>query len=146
MASVKKTLFLPYTAEQMYSLVNAIEAYPEFLPWCEATEVHLREPTKVNATLHLAKGPIKHSITTENTMQPNQSIAMQYIAGPFRRCVGSWQFIPDLENQKRCQIIFTMDYQFVNRFVAIAIEPVFAPIANTLIDSFHARAQQIYGN
>lgn len=145
MTTVNKSIVVPYTVEQMYDLVNAVEAYPEFLPWCRATEVHSREPTQLKATIHLAKGPLTHSITTVNTMQPKHSIAMQYIAGPFRSCAGAWQFLPGATAQQ-CQVIFSMDYQFVNRFTAIAIEPIFNPIANTLIDAFQARAAQLYGS
>jgi ribosome-associated toxin RatA of RatAB toxin-antitoxin module len=145
MPVVNKSLLVPYTAEQMYSLINAVELYPEFLPWCKGTEIHTRSDTELKATLHLAKGPMTHSITTVNAMLPNEKISMQYIAGPFRNCVGAWQFVPS-QDAKQCQVIFTMDYAFVNKFMAIAIEPVFNPIANTLIDCFYKRAEQIYAN
>ena len=122
MTSVHKSLVVPYSAEQMYGLINAIEDYPQFLPWCQATEIHSRNDTELRATIHLIKGPLKHSITTVNTMDPNKSIRMEYVAGPFRSCQGSWQFITD-NHQTGCQVVFNMDYQFVNRLTAIAIEP-----------------------
>ena len=145
MPAVNKSLVVPYSAEQMYELINGIESYPEFLPWCTATEIHSRNATALKATLHLAKGPLSHSITTINTMQPNQHIAMEYIAGPFRTCTGAWRFVP-INDTKNCQVIFTMEYQFINKLSAIAIEPIFNPITNTLIDGFYARARQIYGS
>lgn len=145
MPSVNKKLLVPYSVEQMYNLINAVEDYPVFLPWCKGTEVYSRSDTELKATIHLAKGPLSHSITTVNTMQPYERIAMQYIAGPFRTCEGLWQFVPGA-NSQQCEVIFNMDYQFINKLSAIAIEPIFNPITSTLIDAFYKRAEQIYGN
>jgi ribosome-associated toxin RatA of RatAB toxin-antitoxin module len=144
MSVVNKSLVVPYTAAQMYDLINAIELYPEFLPWCKGTELHSKTDIELKATIHLAKGPLTYSITTVNTMVPNESISMVYIAGPFRNCTGAWKFIPTQVQQS--QVNFNMEYQFVNRLTAIAIEPIFYPITNTLIDAFYKRAEQVYGN
>ena len=145
MSNVNKSLLVPYSAAQMYNLINAVESYPEFLPWCKATEIHSRSDTELKATIHLVKGPLTHSITTLNNMLPNSQINMQYIAGPFRKCDGLWRFVATA-NPAHCQVEFNMEYQFINRLSAIAIEPIFNPIANTLIDAFYKRAEQLYGN
>ena len=143
MAKISKDLVVPYTTQQMYELINAVDLYPEFLPWCSAVEVHTHTEDELAATIHLAKGPVKYSITTKNSMIPGNKIDMEYVAGPFKSCNGSWQFIDQAGN---CQILFDMEYQFINRMKRLLIEPVFNPIANTLIDAFHKRAEQIYGN
>lgn len=142
MAKIDKQLIVPYSTQQMYDLINAVELYPEFLPWCKATEIHTRTPQELEATIHLVKGPVNYSITTKNTMLPGSQIRMQYLAGPFKSCQGSWMFLPQASN---CKILFNMEYQFISKMKQILIEPVFNPIANTLIDAFHVRAEQIYG-
>lgn len=144
MPTVNKSLIVPYSVEQMYNLVNAIESYPEFLPWCKSTEIHTRSDNELKATIQLSKGPMTYSITTENQMQPHERISMQYIDGPFRHCSGTWEFKPTDKAQETL-VTFNMDYQFANRLAAIAIEPVFNPISNSLIDAFYKRAEQIYG-
>jgi len=143
MPTLHKSLLVPYTAKQMYDLINAIENYPEFLPWCKATEIHSRDLTQLKASIHLSKGPLNHSITTENSMQPHERITMQYIAGPFRSCTSSWTFAPA---DTQCNVVFSMDYEFTSKLAALAIEPIFNPIAATLIDAFYKRAQQIYAS
>lgn len=145
MPTVKKSLIVPYSAGQMYDLINAIEVYPEFLPWCKATQVHERSATQVKATIHLAKGPINQSITTVNTMLPEQSIKMQYLDGPFKHCNGAWTFTTT-KNPQQTEVSFAMDYQFKSLFISLAVEPVFNPIANSLIDAFLKRAEEVYGN
>lgn len=143
MAKIQKTLVVPYTAQQMYDLINAVEAYPQFLPWCKATEIHSRSAQALQATMHLAKGPVNYSITTSNVMQPHNRIAMHYVAGPFSTCKGLWEF--EEVGADSSKIAFSMHYEFANKIQGFLIEPIFNPIANTLIDAFYARAQQIYG-
>lgn len=142
MPKISKDILVEYTPEQMYELVNTVELYPEFLPWCQAAEVHDRSLEELSATLHLAKGPVRHKIKTNNTMIPAQRIAMQYVAGPFKTCHGSWEFIRAGDD---CRVVFNMEYQFINKIQQMLIEPVFNPIANALIDAFRERAEQIYG-
>lgn len=142
MPKVIKNLQVPYSAQQMYDLINAVELYPSFLPWCKSAAIHERSPSSLHATLEFAKGPITYSITTHNQMQPGSSIAMRYAAGPFKTCHGSWNF---LQRDQHCQISFVLEYQFINKIKQLLIEPVFHPIADSLIDAFYARAEQIYG-
>jgi len=135
---------VPYTAQQMYDLINDIEAYPEFLPWCKSAIVHSRDANKLSATLALSKGPLNYNITTVNTMCAHSEINMSYAAGPFKSCAGSWKFLTQ-NNTQHCQILFNFAYEFSNRFTGLAIEPIFYPITNTLVDAFYQRAVTIYG-
>lgn len=144
MGNVKRELQVPFSAQQMYDLVNDIAAYPQFLPWCKSTIIHSRALTALEATLYIAKGPISHTITTINEMHPHEQIKMQYKAGPFKTCAGSWQFIQQTETG--CNVIFSMSYEFKSKFTALTLEPIFQPITNTLIDAFYQRAVTIYGN
>jgi ribosome-associated toxin RatA of RatAB toxin-antitoxin module len=143
MAIINKSLLVPYTAQQMYDLINNIEAYPEFLPWCKSATVHSRAVTELSATLGLSKGPLNYNITTVNTMRPHSEVHMSYAAGPFKSCAGSWKFLE--HHTQQCQIIFNFAYEFTNRLAGLAIEPIFYPITNTLVDAFYQRAIKIYG-
>ncbi len=144
MRKISKTMIVPFTTAQMYDLVNAIEAYPQFLPWCRTAEIHFKDATQLKGSLQIVKGPLDYTITTLNTMQPQQSIQMQYVAGPFKSCAGEWLFLPT-EVPNHSKISFNLVYDFKNLFTALAVEPVFNPIAEKLIDAFYRRAEQIYG-
>ena len=72
MANVKRTALVPYTAAHMYDLVNDIEAYPLFLPWCRSTTVHSRSDDEVRATIEIAKGRLQKSFTTLNRCHDRQ--------------------------------------------------------------------------
>lgn len=142
MSRIEKSLQIGYSAEQMYALVNDIESYPEFLPWCKQATVHYKQADELKASLVLAKGPLQRSLTTLNRMQPNQRIDMNYVDGPFKHCRGCWQFLPKADGQ--CQIDFHLEYEFNNKLAAFSLEPVFKPIASTLVDAFYERAKAIY--
>lgn len=144
MPYITKSLLVPFSAQQMYSLINDIEAYPDYLPWCKAATIHTRAETQLEATLCIGKGLVKQTISTLNTMIPNSQIKMQYKAGPFNHCDGEWNFIA-LEDCKT-QVEFAINYDFKNALAAMAMEPLFNPITTTLIDAFYKRAQELYGN
>lgn len=143
MPQVTQSLVVPFTSQQMYALVNDVAAYPEFLPWCKSAVIHDQDVTKLHATICIGKGPIMQSITTLNTMVPNKQIKMLYESGSFKTCAGAWDFL-DTPDPAQCQVHFNMQYEFASRLHAFTIEPVFGPLANTLISAFYQRAQVLY--
>ncbi len=143
MAIVSRSAIVPYTSAQMYQLVDNIERYPEFLPWCRSSEVLQRDDDEVRATLELARGGIQKSFTTLNRLQKNKMIEIRLVDGPFRHLEGFWRFEP--LQDKACKVLLDMEFEFANKLLSIAIGPVFHQIANSLVDAFCERAQQVYG-
>lgn len=127
----------------MYKLVNDIESYPEFLPWCHEATILNRETDKLTASLYLATGKISQSLTTENTLQPDQRIDMNLVEGPFKFLRGTWLF--EQYGGQSCKVSINMDFEFSNRLIKFALDKMFGHIINTLIDTFTNRAFQIYG-
>jgi len=140
---IEQAKLLPYTPGQMYALVNAVEAYPEFLPWCEAVEVHARQQEMLRATLTLAKAGVRQRLTTRNEMAPERSIHMRLEEGPFRHLSGLWCFEPRAGGERRRQL--TMEFEFKNRLVAMTLGRLFDEITGSLVSAFEARAHACYG-
>jgi ribosome-associated toxin RatA of RatAB toxin-antitoxin module len=143
MAVVHKSVLLAYSAEQMYALVERIEDYPKFLPWCGATEVKRLDGGKVVATLGIDYHGMKHSFTTENQNTPGQAITMTLVEGPFKHLDGTWTFKP--LRADACKIDFDLHYEFSSKVLEQFIGPVFNVIANSFVDSFCKRAEAVYG-
>jgi ribosome-associated toxin RatA of RatAB toxin-antitoxin module len=143
MAVVHKSVLLPYSAEQMFALVDKIEDYPKFLPWCGGADVRTREGNKVVAMLTINYHGVKQSFSTENTNTPPTSINMVLIEGPFKQLHGTWNFKPLREDA--CKIEFELHYEFSSRVLEQLIGPVFNFIANSFVDSFCKRAEVVYG-
>lgn len=143
MAVVHKSVLLGYSAEQMFALVDNIEEYPKFLPWCGGTEVRSREDNKVVASIRINYHGVKQSFSTENLNSPPTSIKMVLLEGPFKHLHGEWTFKP--LRADACKIDFELHYEFSNRMLDSLIGPVFNMIANSFVDSFSKRAEAVYG-
>ena len=134
---------MPFTARQMYDLVNAVEGYPEFLPWCASAEVHARSETELHATIVMAMGGVRHSLSTRNTMQPGTTIALALIEGPFSDFGGLWRFTPRADTG--CSVSLRMDFEFKSRLFGITLGKVFDRIANSMVAAFCKQAERCYG-
>ena len=143
MAVVHKTVLINYSAEQMFKLVDRVEDYPEFLPWCGGVDVEERLGDKLKAKLKINYHGLKQSFTTENTNTPPSSMTMHLVEGPFKHFEARWNFRALREDA--CKIEFDMQYEFSSRILESVIGPVFSMIANSFVDSFCKRAEQIYG-
>ena len=145
MKSVRKSVLVPYSPTEMFELVSAVPAYPQFLPWCQRAEVLSQEPGVVTARLHLAYAGVRHAFTTRNTQVAGQSVGMSLVDGPFSHLEGVWRFLPIGPDGKACKVEFELSYAFASRPLELVVSPVFDRIANTFVDAFVARAEQVHG-
>ncbi len=143
MAVVHKSVLLGYSVEQMFALVDRVEDYPLFLPWCGGVAVREREENRLVATITIQYHGMHHAFTTENTNTPPTAMKMQLLEGPFRHLDASWNF--KALKADACKIEFDMHYEFSNRLLEQIIGPVFSMIANSFVDSFCRRAEAVYG-
>ena len=143
MGSIHKAASVPYSAEEMYALVNDVESYPEFLPWCTDAEVFDPQPHRLRATISLAAGKIRQVFTTENAMEPGRRIDVHLVSGPFRYLEGHWEFRPEVHGGSR--VVLEMSFEFKNKIVKLALNKLFNHIVATLVDAFQERAEQVYG-
>ena len=138
MKRIARSAIVECSADAFYTLVEDIEAYPSFLPWCAAARVRERAPGRTVAALTIAAKGLRQSFTTENANQPGKAIDMRLLEGPFKHFAGHWRFTP-LQAQA-CKVEFTLEYEFANRVVAVLLEPVFGRMADTTVDAFSRRA------
>ena len=154
MKRVQKSILLWYSPREMYDLVVAVDRYPQFLPWCERAEVLEHVGDTMTARLHLAYAGVHQAFTTRNTHVAARSVLVQLVDGPFSTLDGMWQFHPigragapaaDVE-PRACRIEFELDYAFASKPLEVVLSPVFDKVADTLVDRFVARAEQVYGS
>ena len=149
MKHVKKSVLLWYSPHEMYSLVTAVADYPKFLPWCDRAEVVETTPDGMVARLGLAFGGVRQTFTTRNRHVPDRRVELRLVEGLFSNLEGTWDFVPlgaaGAERSDACRVDFELRYAFANRVLATLVSPVFDKIANTFVDSFVRRAEQVYG-
>ena len=143
MAMVEKSLLIARSSQQMFDLVDDVESYPEFLPWCNQTKVAFRDDHKTVATLHIKYHSVKSHFTTENHKDYPTRMTIKLVDGPFRRLEGSWHFKALADNA--CKIEFQLSYEFSSKLFEKIIGSLFSQIANTFVEAFVKRADELYG-
>jgi len=142
MKEIARSAIVEHTPEQMYALVDDIESYPRFLPWCLDARVEEIDGRR-RATLTAGMAGVRQSFTTENENQPARAIDMRLVEGPFRHFSASWRFAP--LGSRGCQVAFELGYEFKSRTLSRLLEPLFDKIADTMVDAFTRRADELYG-
>jgi len=143
MAVVHKSVFLGYSAQQMFDLVANIDDYPKFLPWCSGVEIRERRDNVVVASIGINYHGVKQSFTTSNENAAPTTINMKLVDGPFKCLDGVWTFKALREDA--CKIELDMRYEFSGTLLDKLVGPVFGMIANSMVDSFCKRAETVYG-
>jgi ribosome-associated toxin RatA of RatAB toxin-antitoxin module len=126
----------------MFALVNDVARYPEFLPWCVGAHVEPLSETETLATVKVARGVMRTEFTTRNILQKDARIVMHLVKGPFRHMRGEWRF--EAIGERGSQATFRVEFEFKNRLVAAALNPIFEAVCRSTVDAFVRRAQVIY--
>jgi ribosome-associated toxin RatA of RatAB toxin-antitoxin module len=148
MKHVRKSVLLWYSPREMYDLVTAVASYPQFLPWCDRAELLHAHEDGVTARLGLAYMGVRHAFTTRNVHVAPESVTVQLVDGPFSLLDGTWIFKPlgrPGSEQPACKIEFDLRYTFASPALEAVVSPVFDRVAETFVESFVRRAEDVYG-
>lgn len=143
MRKVCRSALVPYSAREMFVLVDDIQAYPEFLPWCNDAEVHSRSDGVVEATLELHKGSVSKHFTTRNRLAQFESISIELLGGPFRHLSGGWQF--KSLNEQGCKVTLDLEFEFSSLIVDMMFGAYFEDTCSSLVEAFTQRAAEVFG-
>jgi ribosome-associated toxin RatA of RatAB toxin-antitoxin module len=143
MHTLKRNALVPYSARQMFELVNAIEDYPRFLPWCHNSQIIKRSDEEIVAALDVTWKGIHKSFTTRNALSPFHRIDISLVNGPLQKLDGVWEF--HALDESACKILLDLEFEFTGHFVDKLFQPIFQHIANTLVEAFCKRANELYG-
>ena len=138
MRHIARSAIVERSAEELYALVEDIESYPTFLPWCAEAKVRERSPGRTVASLTLAAKGLRQSFTTENSNEPGRTIDMRLLEGPFKRFGAHWRFTP--LSAQATKVEFELAYEFSNRIVAGLLGGIFSRLADSTVDAFVRRA------
>src|SRR5688500_15956389 len=144
MKEVKRSALVPYTAEQMFALVEDIERYPQFLPWASAAQLLERTPRGVVGRLEMHRAGLREVVTTRNVLSPHREITLSLVAGPFKTLEGRWTFEP-IGTDRGARVSLSMRFEFANPMLSLLLSRTFEKSCNELVDSFVARARSVYG-
>jgi ribosome-associated toxin RatA of RatAB toxin-antitoxin module len=138
MPTVTKSVLVPHTAERMFELVDRVESYPDFLPWCAGARVIERNAQVTRARLDIDYHGLKTHFTTRNRKEPPRRMEIELEEGPFDRLDGRWTFTPLGDEGSRVEL--SLEYTLASRAIGQLLAPVFGQIMESLVDSFVERA------
>ena len=144
MSQVNRSALVPFSARQMYNLVNDVLSYPEFLSGCSDSALIEHTETEMVASIAIEKIGIKKTFTTKNTLLEPINIKIELVDGPFNSLNGQWNFI-ELD-ETACKIEFFLNFEFTNCVVAAAFGQIFQDVVNNMVNAFIQRAKQVYVN
>jgi len=139
MQRVTKSVLVPYPAARMFELVDRVEEYPQFLPWCGGAKVVEQSGDHKTVRIDIDYHGVRAHFTTDNVNRPPESIVITLKDGPFRHLHGEWRF--RALGDAGCKVEFELAYEFATQLLDKAIGPVFGHIARTFIDAFVKRAE-----
>src|SRR5690242_232351 len=143
MNTIKRSALVSYSARQMFELVNSIEDYPRFLPWCHSSEILSKNEKEVVASLEISWKGIHKTFTTQNELTPFKGIKISLVKGPLRHMDGTWKF--HNLGDEGCKVTLDLQFEFAGGLIDRVFEPIFNHIANSLVDAFCKRAGEVYG-
>lgn len=143
MPMINREALVPYSATEMYDLVNAVESYKDFLPWCVESKVLNVEDNKMLGELTLGQSGIYKSFITRNQLVPPHKIILDLVEGPFDALEGQWSF-STLGNQG-CKVSLALRFEFNSVLLEQAFSAIFTKMTNSLVEAFCKRAKEIYG-
>jgi len=141
MAVVEKSALVPYSAKALYEIVADVEAYPEFLPWCQSARLLSRTETELCGQITVSKAGVTRTFATCNRLHPYHRMEIRLKEGPFRKLEGAWEFTELRENA--CKVALRLEFEFSSGLMDKAFGVVFGQIANSLVDAFCKRAAEL---
>ncbi len=143
MSTVSRTALLPYSAGELFALVDDVARYREFLPFCIASEVLQREGDEVLGRIAFARLGLSQALVTRNRLQAPHRIDLELVEGPFERLSGRWQFQALAE--QACKVSIEIDFQVQASYLQFVAGSALSQAATSAVDAFHKRAVQLYG-
>lgn len=143
MATIERSALVPFSTERMFTLVNDVRRYPEFVPWCAGAEVLEETDALIEASLRLKRGGVEHRFTTRNTLTPFTAMRLELVDGPFTTFTGDWTF--KALGEDACKIGLTLTFQYRGRLATAALGALLSSSADTLVEAFCQRAKALYG-
>lgn len=142
MSHIQRSALVPFSASQMFELVDDVASYPHYFDWCDAARVLDRSDELRVAALDVRLGALRASFTTRNVVVPGERIDMTLVEGPFRALSGGWAFRALGEHGSKVSLV--LDFEVAGRVVGSALALGFQGLADRMVDDFVRVARQLH--
>tara|TARA_Y100000996_G_scaffold415425_1_gene410106 strand:+ start:5176 stop:5616 length:441 start_codon:yes stop_codon:yes gene_type:complete len=125
----------------IFDLINNVENYDKFLPWCTDSNILSDDGNVMIAEIAIDKNLVNWKFKTENSYKQNQIIELKLVEGPFNKLDGYWKF--SKIDKHNTSVKLYLEYEFDNKIVELSIKPIFSSIMSSILDSFISEAFKI---
>jgi ribosome-associated toxin RatA of RatAB toxin-antitoxin module len=139
---IERSALVTYSAMDMYTLVQDVSSYPQFLSWCTATTIHEQSSEMQKASLSITVAGINQHFTTHNSLLAGERLEMKLLKGPFSKLQGNWHFTPLGDDGSKVSL--KLEFEMRNGLVSSVFGKGFGRIADRLVDDFCKRADAVY--
>ncbi|WP_372750360.1 type II toxin-antitoxin system RatA family toxin [Litorivivens sp.] len=143
MTTISRSALLPYSAEQVFELINDVSSYPQFMDGCVGAEILTESEDRMVARLDLARGGVSQSFTTSNTLARPAEIKLELVDGPFDSFTGRWTLLA--LNEQACKVSLFLSFTLSSAVLGAAAKQLFNSAANSMVDAMVKRAKVVYG-
>lgn len=143
MIKFERSALVPYSAAQMYALVNDVDAYPQFLPWCSSANVVEQTEQEMIATIEVAVAGMHKAFTTRNALVLNERIEMRHLTGPFKSLLGIWRF--QTLGDAGCKVELELEFEVLGGIKSAVFGMLFNVATEKMVNAFCERAHQLFG-
>lgn len=147
MRQVRRNALVPQTAAQMYAIVNDVESYPSYIPWCLAARVETRSDTALTGVVEIGRAGVRVSVRSVNEMEPDRRIVLHQVGGPLKSLTGEWNFLPLVKDgvERGCRVDLSVNFEFKNAALGLVFAPLFEHTWDSVVEAFVRRARALYG-
>jgi ribosome-associated toxin RatA of RatAB toxin-antitoxin module len=141
LSQIERSIVLPFTREQLFSLVSDIPRYPEFVPYCLDAKILNENQGVVEGSLRAGYKGLGYNFATQNTNQAPEQIKMKLLSGPFQRLEGDWFFD---ETAHGTQIRLKLTIVFKNPILGMMFKHKIDELTDLVMKAFIDRARVLY--
>jgi coenzyme Q-binding protein COQ10 len=127
----------------MFSLVAAVEAYPEHAPNWQMVRVRNRTEASYHTDQVVRFGPMRHTFTTDTRFTAPREILVSSKDPPFRFLELAWRF--KAAEDGGCWISLDVNFELRSRTLQAISSILSRDSVTRMVDAFEDRAQNVYG-
>ena len=133
---------MPFKQKDIFDLVNDVEAYPDFLPWCSSAKIIEKSADYVLAKLTLKRVGVSYDLVTRNRLSPFDFIDIEFVEGPLQSLSGRWAFIElgDLG----CKVEMSLSFELKKQLIDKAMGSILENAAENMVRLFSSRAESVF--
>ena len=142
MPQINRSALMPFKQKDIFNLVNDVEAYPDFLPWCSSAKILEKSPDHVLAKLTLKRVGVSYDLVTRNHLSPFNFIDIEFVEGPLQSLNGRWAFtgLGDLG----CKVEMSLSFELKKQLIDKAMGSILENAAENMVRLFSSRAESVF--